>query len=215
LNNLIFEGHLCLVCFLLSSFSPQPPNIVNFSQINSCFLNKAALQSFYEKYISKIISSLVNSAFSYSFSFFSTPHSLFLLFFSSHLTPFAVPIHNSLKWILPYFILSTWSDTSIYHILTQCICQCIINMRLRYTYFSASCFLFFFFIVVLGGGTLWHLQRFLQCIKYIILELTPSTTFPYPSSPDFWNSLTSIIFAFTYICTHFFSPYSLVFLTKY
>jgi hypothetical protein len=31
------------------------------------------------------------------------------------------------------------------------------------------------FIVVLGGGTSQHLQRFLQCIKYIILEFTPST----------------------------------------
>jgi hypothetical protein len=27
--------------------------------------------------------------------------------------------------------------------------------------------LFFSFIVVLGGGTLWYLQRFLQCIKHI------------------------------------------------
>jgi hypothetical protein len=34
------------------------------------------------------------------------------------------------------------------------------------------CGLFFSsFIVVLGGGTLWHLQRFLQCIKYVILGL--------------------------------------------
>jgi hypothetical protein len=28
----------------------------------------------------------------------------------------------------------------------------------------------FLFIVVLGAGTLWHLQSFLKCIKYIILE---------------------------------------------
>jgi hypothetical protein len=28
-------------------------------------------------------------------------------------------------------------------------------------------------IVVLGGGILEYLQRFLQCVKYIILELTP------------------------------------------
>jgi hypothetical protein len=31
-------------------------------------------------------------------------------------------------------------------------------------------------IVVLGGDTLQHLQRFIQNIKYIILEFTPSTT---------------------------------------
>jgi hypothetical protein len=32
-----------------------------------------------------------------------------------------------------------------------------------------------FFITMLGGSTLWHLQRFLQCIKHIMLEFTPST----------------------------------------
>jgi hypothetical protein len=44
--------------------------------------------------------------------------------------------------------------------------------------------------IVLGGGTLWHLQRFIKCIKYILLESTPSTALPYSitPSPDSWNS---------------------------
>jgi hypothetical protein len=38
---------------------------------------------------------------------------------------------------------------------------------------------------VLGGNTLWYLylQMFLQCIKYIIFEFTPSVTLLYPSTP--------------------------------
>jgi hypothetical protein len=60
--------------------------------------------------------------------------------------------------------------------------------------------IFFLFIAVLGGGTLQHLQRFFQCIKYIILEFTPLLHSPPPISG---TVSTSIIFAFTYICTHY------------
>jgi hypothetical protein len=36
-------------------------------------------------------------------------------------------------------------------------------------------YFFLFFLCWVGGGTLWHLQKFLQCIKYIILEFTSCT----------------------------------------
>jgi hypothetical protein len=47
------------------------------------------------------------------------------------------------------------------------------------------------------GRTLWHLQRFLQ---YIIFVLTPSITL-YPPSPHFWNSFNSSHFS-TFICEY-------------
>jgi hypothetical protein len=68
--------------------------------------------------------------------------------------------------------------------------------------------LFFSFIVGLCGGTLWHLQRFLQSSKYVILEFTPSITLLYPPSPNSWNSFNRYHFCiyihvYTLFCTVF------------
>jgi hypothetical protein len=51
---------------------------------------------------------------------------------------------------------------------------------LCYIYVQKTFFFFFFCIVVLGGGILWHLLKFLQCIKCIILEFIPSTFITHP-----------------------------------
>jgi hypothetical protein len=50
------------------------------------------------------------------------------------------------------------------------------------------CTQFLFFILVLCGSTLWPLQKFLQCIKYIVFEFISSTVLVYSLSPNSWNS---------------------------
>jgi hypothetical protein len=50
-----------------------------------------------------------------------------------------------------------------------------------------------FFAVVLRGGTLWHLQTFLQYINYITLEFTPSIILLCPFHPHSWNSFSRYV----------------------
>jgi hypothetical protein len=61
------------------------------------------------------------------------------------------------------------------------------------------------FIVVLGGSTLWHLKRFVQFIKCIILNSPPSLLSFILPSPDSWNS-----FKIYYFCTyiHVYTPFA-------
>jgi hypothetical protein len=69
----------------------------------------------------------------------------------------------------------------------------------------------FFLYCCAGWGYRWHLQRSLHCINYIILEFTPSTAPLYPPHPALIHGTvsTSIIFVFTYMCTHFCTVFTL------
>jgi hypothetical protein len=62
----------------------------------------------------------------------------------------------------------------------------------------------FFFYCFAEWGYMWHLQMFLQYIKYITLEFTPfyhCSLFLPPAIPGIVS--VGIIFAFTYKCTQY------------
>jgi hypothetical protein len=64
-------------------------------------------------------------------------------------------------------------------------------------------------IVMLGGGTLEYLQKFLQCNE---VEFTPSllSFHPHPLIPG--TVSTDIVFAFTYICINYLCHFYIFFL---
>jgi hypothetical protein len=83
-----------------------------------------------------------------------------------------------------------------------------VNLKFRDEYTSFFCIISF--IVVLGGGTLWHLQKFLQSIKYIAIEFTPSTVFHYLSlhSLNSFGRYHFSVYIYVYTILHHIHPLS-------
>jgi hypothetical protein len=61
-----------------------------------------------------------------------------------------------------------------------------------------------FFLLLLHWSTLWHLQKLLQYIKYIIIEIIPSIVLLDPPPSIHRIISTGLIFPFTYMCTQYF-----------
>jgi hypothetical protein len=80
--------------------------------------------------------------------------------------------------------MDVFSHLSLHLLLTIILILITVLISLYLFITPGVVFLFSPFIVAVGGGTLWHLQRILQCINYNIFEFTPSITPLYSSSLD-------------------------------
>jgi hypothetical protein len=80
----------------------------------------------------------------------------------------------------------------------------ILNQQCKSIIAEKNIFIFF----CCAGGTLWHLQMFLQYIKYIIIvEFTPSIILLYLPSPHFRKSFNRSNFSIFIDEYRIFAPY--------